>query len=232
MNSVVKRWAGLAIVIILVPLLAGCENPFIDSWSGQTVDDALITFEGETYDLISLQKMNPPPGNYDVIVGSPEHHFIETTVPLGSRDIPKIELTPYLRIYSPFVTEAFLCSFLNAHKHAAAAKWNYSSEDAHVIAYITWDVKDESYHYQTIRWYRPDGILYHEENLPRLGRTLGSPITTAPRLSLHQSPGWGVPPPITLPGIWVVEIIMDKLCTVKMSFEIRDQQDISHSAVH
>ena len=83
-----------------------------------------------------------------------------------------------------------------------------------------WNMPDDSYHYQTIRWYRPDGILYREEELPRFKTTPGSPVTTAPSLPLHQAPGWAVSPPIDVPGIWVVEIIMDGKCTIKMSFSI------------
>jgi len=37
---------------------------------------------------------------------------------------------------------------------------------------------------------------------------------------LHVRPGWGVPAPIDLPGIWVVEITVDDLLAVRMSFSV------------
>lgn len=220
MNAILKRLFALLSIVLVALLIAGCENPFIDSWSGEAVDDALVTFEGETYNLGALQKMKIPPGDYDIIVGSPGHHSIETTIPLGSRDIPKVKLVPYSRVYSPFVTDAALVPALDMQGQPAARKWNYSSEDVQVIAWVVWNMQDDSYHYQTIRWYRPDGILYREEELPRFKSAPGSPVATAPGLPLHLQPGWTVPAPIGLPGVWVVEIIMDSLLAVRMSFSI------------
>ena len=220
MNSTLKRLAVIVSVALVALLVAGCENPFIDSWSGEAVDDAFVTFEGETYSLAALEKMKIPPGDYDIIVGSPNHHSIETVLPLGSRDIPKIGLVPYSRVYSPSVIEAALCPALDMRGLPATETWDYSSEDVQVIAWVMWSIQDDSYHYQTTRWYRPDGILYREEELSQLRPQPGSGLTTAPGLPLHQSPGWAVPPPVDFPGIWVVEIIMDSLCAVKMSFSI------------
>lgn len=219
-NSTLKRLFALLSIVLVALLIAGCENPFIDSWSGEAVDDALITFEGETYNLATLQKMKIPPGDYDIIVGSPEHHSIETTIPLGSGDIPKVNLVPYSRVYSPFVIDAALAPVLDMQGQPVTAKWNYSSEDVQVIAWVVWNMQDDSYHYQTIRWYRPDGILYREEELPRFRSVPGSPVATAPGLPLHLEPGWAVPAPIDLPGVWVVEIVMDSLLAVRMSFSI------------
>ncbi len=220
MNATLKRLIALLSIIVVGLLVAGCENPFIDSWSGEAVDDAFIVFEGKTYSLAALEKMNIPPGDYDITVGSPNHHSIETILTLGSRDIPKIGLVPYSRVYSPSVIEAVLCPALDMRGTPVTARWNYSSEDVQVIAWVMWNIQDDSCHYQTIRWYRPDGILYHEEELPQLRPEPGSLLTTASSLPLHRTPGWAVPPPCALPGIWVVEIIMDGLCAVKMSFSI------------
>ncbi|NLB73351.1 MAG: hypothetical protein GX795_04910 [Firmicutes bacterium] len=220
MNATPKRLFAVLSIVLVALLVAGCENPFIDSWSGEAVDDALVTFEGETYNLATLQKMKIPPGDYNVIVGSPEHHSIETTIPLGTRDISKVELVPYSRVYSPFVIEAALSPTLDMLGQPVDARWNYSSDDVQVIAWVMWNMPEDSFHYQTIRWYRPDGILYREEELPRFKSTPGSPVVTAPGLPLHLQPGWAVPAPIDLPGIWVVEIIMDSVLAARMSFSV------------
>ncbi|NLJ59685.1 MAG: hypothetical protein GX338_01920 [Firmicutes bacterium] len=220
MNATPKRLFALLFIVLVALLVAGCENPFVDSWSGETVDDALITFDGETYNLAALQNMKIPPGDYDIIVGSPDHHSIETTLKVGSRDVAKIGLVPYSRVYSPFVIEAVLCPAIDMRGQPVTARWDYSSGDAQVIAWVMWNVQDDSYHYQTVRWYRPDGILYRQEELPGFRPAPGSPTTTAPGLPLNQQPGWAVPPPADFPGIWVVEIIMDDICAVKMSFSI------------
>jgi hypothetical protein len=219
-NTIFKRLLALLSIVLAALLIAGCENPFIDSWSGEAVDDALITFEGETYNLATLQKMKIPPGDYVIIVGSPEHHSIETTIPLGSGDTRKVNLVPYSRVYSPFVIDAALAPVLDMQGQPVTAKWNYSSEDVQVIAWVVWNMQDDSYHYQTVRWYRPDGLLYREEELPRFKSVPGSPVATAPGLPLHVQPGWAVPAPIDLPGVWVVEIVMDSLLAVRMSFSI------------
>jgi hypothetical protein len=220
MKSMIKCLASLVTVAIVALLIAGCTNPFVDSWSGETVDDALITFEDETYNLATLQKMKIPPGDYRVIVGSPNHHSVETIINLGSRDVPEIQLVPYSRIYSHSIIEAVLCPALDMRGQPVTPRWSYSSRDMQVIAWVMWNLPDDSYHYQTIRWYRPDGILYREEELPQFRAEPGSPVTTAPSLPLHQSPGWAVSPPIDVPGIWVAEIIIDGTLVIRMSFSI------------
>lgn len=220
MKTTLKRLASLLFVIFVAVMIAGCKNPFLDSWSGETIDDVVITFEGKTYTLSALQNMKVPPGNYSVIVESPNHHAIETTLTIGPRDIPEIRLVPYLGIYSPFAIQALLCPGQDMRGQPLTPRWNYLAEDVQVIAWVMWNLQDDSYHYQTTRWYRPDGILYSEQELSEFKAAFGVPVTTSPSLPLHQAPGWGVAPPIDLPGIWVVEIILDNTCAVKMSFSI------------
>jgi hypothetical protein len=220
MNTKLKRLFALLSIVLVALLVAGCENPFIDSWSGEAVDDALITFEGETYNLAELQKMKIPPSDYQISVGSPRHHSVEAIIPLGSGDVPKVKLVPYSRVYSPFVIEAVLSPTLDMREQPTETSWSYSSDDVQVIAWVMWNMPDDSYHYQTVRWYRPDGILYREEEMPRFKSVPGSPVATSSGLPLHLQPGWVAPAPIDLPGIWVVEIIMDSLLAVRMSFSV------------
>lgn len=220
MNRITKRLLAFVSIALLALVISGCENPFVDSWSGETVDDAVVVFEGKAYTLAELQKMKVPTGEYDIIVGSPEHHSIETTIPLGSGDIPKIKLVPYCRVYSPFVLEAALTPALDMQSQPVTRKWDYTPDDIQVIAWVEWNMPDDSYHYQTIRWYRPDGVLYREDELPAFMSMHGLPVSTTSGLPLHVRPGWGVPAPIDLPGIWVVEITVDDLLAVRMSFSV------------
>ena len=112
MKKTIKCLVSLLFVALIAIVVAGCTNPFVDSWSGETIDDALITFEDKTYDLSTLQKMKVPAGDYRVIVGSPNHHSIETLITLGSRDVPEIPLTPTTNLQS-FCNRCSTCPALD-----------------------------------------------------------------------------------------------------------------------
>ena len=201
-------------------LVSGCENPFVDSWSGEDINDAFVIFEGKTYSLAQLQKTNIPSGDYHVIVGSPRHHSFETIIPIGSRSIPKIEMVPYSMLYSPFIVNAVLSSTLDMHGEPISPQWDYSTDDIQVIAWIMWNIPNDLLHTQIIRWYRPDGLLYREETLPDFKSVSDSPVVTCSGLPLQLQPGWAVNAPIDLPGIWTVEIVIDNLLAARMSFSI------------
>jgi len=208
-------------VVIAVAFVSGCVNPVVDSWSGETVDDAVITYQGKTYGIAALRAMNIPRGTYEVTIGSPNHHSIETTIALGSGDVAQIQLVPYRRIYSPFVVDAALCRAVDMLGAPIEPRWNYNSLDAQVVAWVMWNMTDSNLHYPVIRWYRPDGALYREVSLPPFTRAYGiAPPVTAPSLPLQQTPGWGVAPPAAIPGIWIVEVLLDGTRAVKMSFSI------------
>lgn len=219
-----KDWCrvfGIAVLMIAALSAAGCINPIVDSWSGETVDDALITYQGVTYDILTLQTMNIPPGNYEVIITSPNHHPLLTTITVGSADVPPIRLVPYRRIYSPLVADAMLCRGIDMLGTPIGPGWSYTPFDAQVVAWVRWNIYDSNFHYQITRWYRPDGVLYKEEALPPFARTPGSvSLISAPGLPLQVAPGWNVPAPASLPGIWVVEVFLDGSRAVKMSFSI------------
>ncbi len=210
------------LVVLAACLVSGCINPIVDSWSGETVDEALVTYDGVTYDIPTLQSMSIEPGQYPVIVSSPNHHPVATTITVGGgADVPPIRLVPYRRVYSPLVADALLCRAIDIQGTPIGPGWNYTAMDAQVVAWVRWNILDTALHYQTTRWYRPDGVLYREEALPPFARVPGSPmLVTAPGLALQQSPGWGVAPPAAIPGIWIVEIVLDGTLAAKMSFAI------------
>ncbi len=220
-----RNWArALAGALLLLAALsvAGCINPIVDSWSGETVNDALVTYQGVTYDISTLQTMNIPAGDYQVIVSSPNHHPVLTVITIGgSADVPPIRLVPFKRVYSPLVADAMLCRAIDLAGTPIEPGWNFTPFDPQVVAWVRWNIADTSFHNQITRWYRPDGALYREEVLPPFARTPGSAaLISAPGLPLQQAPGWGVPAPAAIPGIWVVEVILDGFRVVKMSFSI------------
>jgi len=216
------RTLGGVVLLLVVLSVAGCINPIVDSWSGETVNDALITYQGVTYDIPTLETMNIPPGQYQVIVSSPNHHPVVTKITVGgSGNVPPIRLVPYRHIYSPLVADAMLCRAIDMQGTPIGPGWNYTPLDVQVLAWVRWNINDTNFHYQTTRWYRPDGVLYREETLPPFARTPGSvSLISAPGLPLQQAPGWNVPAPVAIPGIWAVEVILDGSRVVKMSFAI------------
>ncbi len=216
-----SRSLGAGFLVLVALCVAGCINPIVDSWSGETVNDALVTYQGVTYDIATLQTMNIAPGDYQVIVGSPNHHPVLTTITVGPQDVPPIRLIPYRRVYSPLVADAVLCRGIDMQGTPIGPGWSYTPLDAQVVAWVRWNINDVNLHYQVTRWYRPDGMLYREDALPPFAGTPGSvSLISAPGLALQVSPGWNVPAPALLPGVWVVEVVIDGSCAVKMSFSI------------